>query len=216
VLRRRLVAALALGLGACTHRPAGPDLVLRQYLAALAGGRVDEAYSLLGADYRRTHDRAAFERSLASVEGRNAASRLRRAPTSVELRAELALPDGDRLPLELEHGQWRLARDPLEFYPQNTPVEALRSFLRAVDNHRYEVVLRFVPTRYRATITVDKLRERWEGERRGELLAQLTAVRAHLGDPLDLAGDEARLAVGERKQVKLVREDGLWKVESLE
>ena len=33
---------------------------------------------------------------------------------------------------------------------------------------------------------------------------------------MELAGDEARLPVGERKQVKLVREEGLWRVETLE
>ncbi|MCU1280877.1 MAG: hypothetical protein JWM53_4423, partial [bacterium] len=44
---------------------------------------------------------------------------------------------------------------------------------------------------------------------------QLVVVKAHLDEALELSGVEARLPVGERKQVKLVREEGLWRVETL-
>jgi hypothetical protein len=210
---RRLLLIAVIG---CTHPPKGPEAALDGYLAALAAGRLDDAWALLGNDYKKGHDRAAFERAVASPDARSAAQRLRRAQAKIDLTAELELPDGEKLPLVLEHGEWRFAHDPLDFYPQITPAEALRSFVRAVENHRYEVVERFVPERYRATITVERLRERWEGDKRAELTAQLEAVRAHLGDPLEISGDEARLTVGERKQAKLVRENGAWKIESLE
>ncbi len=77
-----------------------------------------------------------------------------------------------------------------------------------------------MPTRYRGTVTIDALRTRWEGDRRPELMAQIAAVRDAVArsEPFELSADgsEARLAVGERKQARLVRENGLWKVESLE
>jgi hypothetical protein len=211
MIGRWLVLALALGCGGCRAAPS-PEATLAAYLGALSAGRLDEAYGLLSSDYRRTHDRQAFAREVA--RGAGAAGRVRSA--RVALRAEAELPDGDRLPLVFEDGAWRIARDPLDFYPQHTPEEALRSFVRAVENRRYDVVLRFVPARYRATITVDKLRERWEGGARDELYAELQSVRAHLGEPVEASGDEARLTVGERKQARLVLEDGAWKVESLE
>jgi len=88
--------------------------------------------------------------------------------------------------------------------------------VRAVERKRWDVVLRFIPQRYRSTITADSLKERWEGAGAAELKAQLVVVKAHLDEPIELTGDEARLPVGERKQVKLVREEGLWKVETLE
>ncbi len=208
-----LVSLLASGC----HAPAqGPEATLDAYLAALSAKQLDRAYALLSADYQKSHDRASFERAVEAADAQAGADKLRKSSHQMQLEAELELPDGEKLPLVREGGEWRFAHDPLDFYPQSTPVEALRSFARAVENHRYDVALRFVPERYRAALTVDKLRERWEGERRAELLGQLQAVRAHLGDPWESSGDEARLTVGERKQARLLREGGAWKVDTLE
>ncbi len=211
----RALALLALLSAGCPPpREAGPVETLRAYVAAVRAGKLDRAYALMSAEYRRTHDRAAFERALgapASVEPLGSAR--------VELQAEAILPGGERLPLAREGSTWRIARDPLDFYGQRTPEEALRSFARAVEQHRYEVAIRFVPARYRGEVTVDALRARWEGERRAELTAQLQAVRDALarGEPIELGPEEeARLQVGERKQAKLIREGGLWKIQALE
>ncbi len=216
-MRRALLSLLLLaGCHPVLPGPAGPEATLDAYLDALSAHQLDRAYALLSTEYRATHDRASFERTLAASDAEHAAARLRKSAHTLTLQAELELPDGEKLPLVREGGAWRFQHDPLDFYPQGTPVEALRSFVRAVENHRYDVALRFVPERYRATLTVDKLRERWEGERRSELLGQLQAVRTHLGDPLEISGEEARLTVGERKQARLVKEGGAWKVETLE
>jgi hypothetical protein len=216
-VRRRLAPlALACALAGCPLTPSvGPEATLDAYLRAVSAGRLDEAYGLMSSDYKKSHDRAAFERALGD---RKQLARLRGARVVRE--AEVALPDGEKLPLVEESGQWRLGRDPLDFYPQRTPEEALRSFLRAVEAQRYDVAVRFVPARYRGGITVESLKSRWEGERRAELLEQMAQVRAALGrgEPFELGppDGEARLAVGERKQARLVRESGLWKVEALE
>ncbi len=216
-----LLAALVALVGCPAPKGADPEATLAAYLAALSANRLDDAYALMSSDYRKTHDRATFERSIAQAD-KKAAGRLKGAQVALE--AEVDLGDGEHLPLIFEHGAWKIARDPLDFYPQRAPDEALRSFLRAVEARRYDVVLRFVPARYRATITVDKLRERWEGEKRPELLQQLARVRTHLGEALQWSpgGDEAQLALPDapdaagRKQARMIREDGAWKVEALE
>jgi hypothetical protein len=210
---RTVAVVLLLVLAGC-RSPKGPGDTLDAYLKAVAAGRNSEAYALLSTDYKRGHDQATFERGLSDKERKAAGEKLRGA--QVTLKAEVTLPDGDLLPLVLEDGTWRFARDPLDFYPQRAPAEALRSFIRAVEHSRWEVVLRFVPTRSRPGVTADRLRERWAGEKRDEIRAQLDAARAHLSEPFILTGDEARLPLSERKQVKLVREDGVWKLESLE
>jgi hypothetical protein len=215
---RRVVRALALvvvvAAVACTpHAQPGPADTLRAFADAVRGGRTDDAYALMSADYKKTHDRDAFARSLGPADQR-ALGRL--AKGRVELRAEIELADGERLSLVQEPDGWRFARDPLDLYPQRAPDEALRSFIRAVERKRWDVVLRFIPQHFRSTITADTLKERWEGAGAGELKAQLLVVKSHLDEPMELAGDEARLPVGERKQVKLVREEGLWRVETLE
>ena len=209
---RALVFAIVVA-GCTPHAQPGPADTLRAFADAVRAGRTDDAYALLSSDYRKTHDRDAFARSLGPTDQR-AAGRL--AHGKVELRAEIELADGERLALVQEPEGWRFARDPLDIYPQRAPDEALRSFVRAVERKRWDVVLRFIPQRFRSTITADSLRERWDGAGAGELKAQLVVVKAHLDEPMELSGDEARLPVGERKQVKLVREEGLWRVETLE
>jgi hypothetical protein len=210
---RRLALATLVAAGCAPPRDAGPTQTLDAFVKAVAVGKLDDAYALMSSGYKQTHDPEAFARSLGPSERRAAAHF---HASKVELRAEVQLADGETLPLVEENGAWHFARDPLDFYPQRAPDEALRSFLRAVEHKRWEVVLRFVPDKYRAQVTVDALRERWDGERKQDLLQQLAAVRAHLTEPMEIAGDEARLPVGERKQVKLIREEGLWKVETLE
>ena len=204
---------LVAAMGCAAHAPAGPADTLRAFADAVRAGRTDDAYALMSADYKRSHDRDAFARSLGPADQR-ALGRL--AHGRVELRAEVELGDGERLALVQEPEGWRFAKDPLDLYPQRAPDEALRSFVRAVERKRWEVVLRFIPQRFRSTITADSLKERWEGAGAGELKAQLVVVKAHLDEPMELAADEARLPVGERKQVKLVREEGVWRVETLE
>ena len=210
---RALALLLVAAAGCAPHAPAGPADTLRAFADAVRAGRTDDAYALMSADYKKTHDRDAFARGVSPADHR-ALGRL--AKGRLELRAEVELADGERLALVREPDGWRFARDPLDVYPQRAPDEALRSFVRAVEHKRWEVVLRFIPDRYRNTITADSLKERWEGAGAAELAAELAAVKAHLDEPIELAGDEARLPVGERKQVKLVREEGLWKVETLE
>jgi hypothetical protein len=212
-VRAPLVVVLLAAAGCTPHAAPGPVDTLHAFADAVRAGRTDDAYALMSADYKKTHDRDTFARSLGPADQR-AAGRL--AKGRVELRAEVELSDGERLALVQEADGWRFARDPLDLYPQRAPDEALRSFVRAVERKRWEVVLRFIPQRFRATITADSLKQRWEGDGAAEMKAQLDAAKAHFDEPMELAGDEARLPVGERKQVKLIREEGLWRVETLE
>ena len=58
---RRVLLLAALGsLTGCGPRPGTPAATLAAYERAIASGRIDAAYALMSADYRRTHDRAAF------------------------------------------------------------------------------------------------------------------------------------------------------------
>jgi hypothetical protein len=110
----------------------------------------------------------------------------------------------------------RHVRTLTEPFPQRTPDEALRSFLRAVDGEQWNIMLRFTPARYRATMTAEMLVARWHGKARDELLASVARVRAHLDEPMQITKDEARLPLDERRQAKLVRESDGWKVDALE
>ncbi|MGH7752333.1 MAG: hypothetical protein ACREN5_05925, partial [Gemmatimonadales bacterium] len=114
--------------------------------------------------------------------------------------------------LVFEGGRWKLGHDPLDFYGQATPRDALRSFVRAVQRRRWDVVLRFVPQAWVGGTTAESLRRDWQGPRREEIAALVRTLRAHLEDPIEQKGDRARMPYGPSTAVEFVREGGLWKI----
>jgi hypothetical protein len=212
-VRFALVALLAAACGASPARQ--PLAAVDAYAAALRGGDYDRAYELMSSRYRREHSREDFVRMMrdSPQEVKQTASRLTSSDRRVDVAARFVYDDlRDELPLVLEDGGWKLASDPLEFYPQDTPNHALRSFVRAVELKRYDVVLRFVPNRWRQEMTEAKVRDQFEGERREEVVQMMRMLSANLENPIEQDGDKARMPYGERFEVKFVREDGLWKV----
>jgi hypothetical protein len=131
-------------------------------------------------------------------------------------RVEVVLPTQERVGIVREGGAWRLDQPPLDAYGQGTPRAALRAFVRAVENRRYDVLLRLAPARFRAALSADKLRVFWEGEEQNPNRAMLRELRLSLGAPVAEEGDEAFMTYGSNRQVRFVREDGLWRIESPE
>jgi hypothetical protein len=211
-----LALALAIATGACGASPARQPLsAVDAYAAALRAGDYGRAYELMSSRYRREHSRDDFIRMMkdSPQEVKQTASRLTSSNRRVEVAARFVYDDlRDELPLVLEDGGWKIASDPLEFYPQDTPNHALRSFVRAVELKRYDVVLRFVPNRWRQEMNETKIREQFEGEKREEVVQMMRLLSANLENPIEQEGDKARMPYGERFEVKFVREDGIWKV----
>src|SRR5262249_25644703 len=141
------------------------------------------------------------------------ARRLRDEAARTPFRIEVEVDLGQKLVLALEGGQWRVAAQPFDLGAQDSPRAALRSFVRAAELGCYAALLRPIPNRYRAGVSVDKLRDYWEGDRRAENQALLKALRAHIDAPIVDTGDEARMPYGENAEVRFLREDGVWKVE---
>ncbi|HEY6477554.1 MAG TPA: hypothetical protein VI456_13315, partial [Polyangia bacterium] len=128
-------------------------------------------------------------------------------------RVDVTLALGERVPLVLEGGGWRIDAPVYEAWGQATPRAAILTFIRAVDARRYDVLLRLVPDRYRSGLSVDRLRTFWEGEQKDEHRALLERMRAAAGASIVEVGDEARLELAPERQVRLVREAGQWKIE---
>jgi hypothetical protein len=220
--RWRLGGLLAGGLAwmgsACAHPQRGPAEALADF-----GGAVDRqdyagAYALMSADYRRRVPLADFRRELQAggPEVAAVARRLRdeaaRTPFQIDVEVDL----GQKLTLVLEAGQWRVAAQPFDLASQETPRAALRSFLRAVELRRYDALLRLIPNRYRLGVSVDKLRDYWEGERRAENQKLLKALRDHVNAAIVETGDEARMPYAETAEIRFLREDGVWKIEDVD
>ena len=128
-------------------------------------------------------------------------------------RVDITLSLGERVSLVLEAGRWRIDGPVYEAWGQGTPRAALRTFVRALDARRYDVVLRLIPDRYRARLTAELLRDFWEGAHKDEHRALLERIRAAASGPLTETGDEARLSVAARRGGRCWwREAGIWKI----
>ncbi|HEY2731899.1 MAG TPA: hypothetical protein VGK52_18275 [Polyangia bacterium] len=211
--------ALALALGAsyaCAHAGAGPTATLSALGAALERHDFDAAYALTSADFRARVPLAAFRAELEEAGGDTAAlaHRLRVAGERNGPEVTVELAPGEPTTLVEEGGRW-LAADPAIFEPwsQKTPRAALRSFVRALEQRRYDVVLRLCPTARRGELSVAALRDYWEGEHKAENAQLVARLRTALGAAIVETGDEAHMPYGAGAEARLVREDGAWKIE---
>lgn len=214
-------AGLAIALAAAGCRPTGgaPAATLEAYGDALEGGDYERAYEMMSEEFRARHSQDDFVRMMKESprEVEETAARLGGSPREVEITADLRYGLGDRLRLVLEDGQWRIASNPIAYYAQSTPREALRSFVRAYELERWDVLLRFVPNEYRERMTVETVREQFQGPRKDAIATMMNILQANLDEPItEVRGNEARMPYGEKYEVQFVREDGLWKIKDLD
>lgn len=218
---RVLGAAFTLLLGstlACAERAASPGGALGQYGAALERADWATAYRLMSAGYRKRVSPAEFRKQMeaAAADTRNAGRALRENAAAWAARAEVLLGEGERVILVREGGAWRLESPPFEPFGQDTPRAALRAFIHAVESARYDILIELAPARYRADITREKLRAFWETQGAEKKRAMVSALRLALERRIIEEGDEAYLVYDGGRQVRFVREEGLWRIESPE
>lgn len=216
-VRKTLIAALALLAAGCGAIAPGatPESAVDGFARALREGRTEDAYGLMSQSYRRRVPREAFLQMLEQdrAEVRQTAASLAERRSPAEQEAVVEYGEGETLRLVRENGEWRVATDVVDFYGQSTPRVALRSFVRAMERRRYDVVLRLVPERDREGTTVEGMAEAWEGDGREEVERLLAALRASLDNPIEEVGDRATMGYGDRFRVQFVREDGVWLID---
>lgn len=213
----RILVALVLGLAGCPRAtgPTTPEGAVETFSSAIRAGDYEAAYAMMSETYRRRVPFEEFREHLEAHpdEARALAAEMDGATERVEVTATVPYGEGEELRMLHEDGEWRLVGNVVDFYDQSTPRAALRSFIRAMERQRYDVVMRFVPSADREGMTVDKMREAWEGEGREEVERLLANLRANLDNPIEVVGDRATMPYGERFAVHFVREDGVWKIE---
>jgi len=215
---QRGLLALILGV-VCAGCPgpggASPEGTVRDFARALRDGDYESAYGRLSERYRSRVPLEEFERHLRThpEEVRELVALVGRIEESEEITARVPFADGDALELVRQDSGWRVVGNAVDFYDQSTPRAALRSFVRAMNRRRYEVVLRFVPDADREGMTVEHMQQAWEGEAREEIDRLLAALEANLDQPIEVVGDRATMSYGESATVHFLREDGRWKIE---
>jgi hypothetical protein len=211
-------ALLGLVLAACAARGASPPNAILAYAAAVERRDYAGAYGLMSSAFRQRVPLADFRRQLEQDTAELGADvrALRGSADRWAGRVEVALPGDDRVALVREGGSWRLEDRPLDPYGQNTPRAALRAFVRAVEARRYDVLMRLAPVRFRGGLSTAKLRAFWEGDQAGPNRPLLRELRLNLTSPIFEEGDEAFMTYGSNRQVRFVREEGSWCIESPE
>ncbi|MEP7052718.1 MAG: hypothetical protein ABJB12_20285 [Pseudomonadota bacterium] len=197
----------------------GPEGVLSAYSHAVQSGRLGDAYALLSDDAKKSISFEEFKRIV--QENPEQAQELARAlnrPQSGPPRvtATVTGADGEPLLLVYEAGAWRVDGSAIDLYSQASPEAAARAFLRAVENKRYDLLLRFVPDSQRDGLSEATLRSAWEGEQKQDMARLSEALKAALPSArFEVVGERATLAYGAGGTIELVREHGAWKVEEL-
>lgn len=207
--------ALLLGCGHSRSVKRTPQQVLKEYVAALKAGDHDRAYGMTSVSFRKRHSRKEFSRLLKQNKSglKESLRLLSGGAIKTQVQAVVNYGAGETLKLEVEKGRWMIASDPSDLYSQSTPQDALRSFVRAIERKRYDIVLRFVPAKWADSMTVEKLKKQWEGGQRGEVTALLKLLRENLKAPIHHSGDRASMPYGEKSEVRFVLEEGVWKIE---
>jgi hypothetical protein len=194
----------------------GPREGLRAYALALRERRVSDAYALLGQDARARVPFAEFSRMVAENgrEIEDISASLLEPSEPPEITATLSSRDGERLLLVYEGDAWRVDGSAFDLYGQATPRAALESFVRAFDNKRYDVLLRFVPEAKRQGLNEEQLKKAWEGDQRQQVERVTQALKASLPNlRIEVLGTRATVAYGPGGSVELVQEQGAWRIE---
>lgn len=214
-----MVLVSALSACAAGSNASSPETTLSAYARHVSRGQLAEAYALLSDDAKKTIPFEEFKRMI--QENPEQAQELSRAldrPQSGPARvtAKVTGADGEPLLLVLEEGAWRVDGSAIDLYSQATPESTTRAFVRAVENKRYDLLLRFVPDGQREGLTEATLRTAWEGEQKQDMARLLEALKSALPSArFEVVGERATLAYGAGGTVELLREHGAWKVEEL-
>ncbi|MCG8422462.1 MAG: hypothetical protein MJE77_31495 [Proteobacteria bacterium] len=213
-----IATALILLSPACASQARGPQGALGAYGQALRSGNYAAAYEMMSSDFRDRYSKEDFIRMMKEnpQEVSETAARLQEASREIEVTAELHYGRGDRMRLVREGSRWRIASNPIQFYSQATPRDAVRSFVRAYRLKRWDILLRFVPNKYRERMTAENLRQQFEGDSRDEVDIMMKILGANVDEPIEDKGNEARMPYGDRYEVQFVREDGLWKIRDID
>ncbi len=220
-----MVLASALAAGCSSGVQQGPSAVLQSYARAIRERRVEEAYAMLSTEARRSLSLDAFRRMVLEnpADAEELASALARPAADPVLTATVTTAQGDELVLVYEHGRWRIDGETVDFYGQSTPKQAVRSFLRAFERKRFDVLMRFVPDTKKIAderfpaLDEARLKESWEGPQREEMERICQGIKAALPQAtFEEYSDRASMGYGSGGTLQLVREHGLWKIENFD
>ena len=198
----RLVA-LAIVLGGCAHHSEArldPRLVLRAWSEAIAHDDPHTAYGLLSSSLKSRLSEPDFivQWKAAPAELTTQLDALR--SSTLDRQAALRQRDGRALVAVFESGAWRLAAPRPSDDGADSPAEALRRLVDALDARDFDAILRQLAEPLRSSLE-SALQDRLE---------KLRAAVKKGG--IDATADHARILYDSRYHIDLIQENGRWRV----
>ncbi len=136
-----------------------------------------------------------------------------RAPVAARPEGVIELGGGDVIDVVWTDDGWRFSSDPTDLYAQSTPREALRTFVRAVQNERWDVLVELAPERYRVGLAEEDLQAAWsEGPQSEALREALNRLEKGLSGPIEEDAHQAILRLDDGHVARLEREGERWVV----
>ena len=214
------MVALSCALGCAAQEPMRtPERTISAYARALSDGKPQDAYALMDKAYQERVSYESFKAKLDENqrEAADLAENLARTPTTQSSQVQLHYHGlTEPVVLHLEGDYYRIATPLTDFYDQRTPRAALRSFVRALSERRYDVVLRLLPNADKTGLTTEQLEATWTGPAREDLERLLSNLGQALDAPIEVLGDHATMPYAQHLRMQFLREDELWKIEDPE
>jgi hypothetical protein len=200
----RVCALAVVATLGCAHRAPprtiDPDPALAAWSQAIARNDAHAAYHLLSSSLRERQSEADFALQWKAAQPDLSAQKDALAAGHAVQRAAGELTDGRAWPLAREGSEWRVdAVRPLE-PGGDTPEDALRRLVAAVETRDFDAVLALLAEPLRTTLE----------EALAERLARLKAAVKRGG--LEATGAAARIRYDPRYHLDLVQENGRWRI----
>lgn len=202
-MRRFALSLMMFTLG-CAHAPARPTAdptpLLNAWAHAIAADQPTEAWKLLSSTLRKGGNESDFALGWHAAAADLATQQPWLAKPWTLRRAESELPDGRAVPLVREGNLWRIAAVRPQSIGGDTPEDAVRRLIAAVESRDFDAILGLLGEPLRATVE-NSLADRLE-----HLKAAL-----HKGG-LESSGNPTRIRYDARYHIDLVQENGRWRI----
>ena len=202
-----LAAAAMAGAIGCAHAPraasrssADPEPALAAWRKAIAANDAHAAYALLSSSLRARVSEPDFALQWKAAQADLSAQEdaLQSAHTLRQATGELA--DGRAWPLVREVDHWRVAAVHPLAPGGDTPEDALRRLVAAIDARDFDAVLALLAEPLRGSLE----------QALADRVARLKAAMRR--GPIEASGNTARLRYDPRYHLDLVQENGRWRV----
>jgi hypothetical protein len=195
----RLFLLLALAAGCAT--PRGPTNIAEDYAKALEENRLADAYALTTG---LPEGEGGFKERYKEADARRErAAAVRASLDAMEARTPALI-------LERRASNWRV----VETLPNDEAKAALTRFLNAVEARDWEKAWSLLSAPLRSRYTPDRFREDYEREPLAR--ERLRRARLALKGNVKMTGNEASFPLGADRSVRLVMEEGEYRIASIE